>query len=239
MASTIISKRLTINGDAGAVVLDGLDFTGDGYIDVYGCTSLTIKNCRIYNLTATAAKMYWLHVYNDIELKIVVENCFFGNSLKNDVGQVYNMLEPTAKLSTGSSFSKNYWKKECCSHNFINIYGATDNAQIDVNENVFEFCETGIRIGVKGEPACKISLKNNKILSVNTEDPTWAGLALVQPYGKATTTFANMEVELEGNTTITERQFIAYYNDNDLILTKSNLPKVTIDGVVTVPEILH
>lgn len=72
-------KGSAINGDAGAVVLDGLDFTGDGYIDVYGCTSLTIKNCRIYNLTATAAKMYWLHVYNDIELKIVVENCFFGN----------------------------------------------------------------------------------------------------------------------------------------------------------------
>ena len=72
--STVISEKLIINGVGSEVVLDGFDFTSNGYVEVNNASSVVIKNCRIYGIVPVAAKSFWLRVYNDIPVKLVVEN---------------------------------------------------------------------------------------------------------------------------------------------------------------------
>ena len=122
--ATIISEKLTINGEGSNVVLDGFDFTGNGYVDVKNASAVTIKNCRVYGMNlAGATKNYWLHIYNDIPAKLVVENNFFGSNPTSGSNKMYNLIEPNAKLKNGSSVSDNYFVSDCCCHNFMNIYG--------------------------------------------------------------------------------------------------------------------
>ena len=107
--ATIISEKLTINGEGSKVVLDGFDFTGSGYVDVKNASSVVIKNCRVYGMNCEdAVKNYWLRIYNDIPVKLVVENNFFGDNAGTK-GKMYNLIEPTAQLTNGSSISNNYF----------------------------------------------------------------------------------------------------------------------------------
>ena len=105
MATKIIDK-LVIDGKGSAVVFDGLDFTASGYVEVKNAGSITIKNCRVYNLDLVDVKNYWLKIFGDIEVKLVIENCFFGSNPSANGRMVYNLIEPTAKLMNGSSISK-------------------------------------------------------------------------------------------------------------------------------------
>ena len=79
MATKIIDK-LVVDGKGSAVVFDGLDFTASGYVEVKNAGSITIKNCRVYNLDLVDVKNYWLKIFGDIEVKLVIENCFFGSN---------------------------------------------------------------------------------------------------------------------------------------------------------------
>lgn len=228
--ATVISEKLTINGVGSEVVLDGFDFTGNGYVDIKNASSVVIKNCRVYGITPTAAKSFWLRVYNDIPVKLVVENCFFGSNPASGSNKMYNLFEPNAKLENGSSFSNNYFKADCCTHNICNIYGCVDGAIVNVNENYFEL-NNSVRIGVKGDAACIINIKYNFIDSNNpTGSPDYDGIACIQPYGKQTTSFANMRVVLSGNV-LPEGQIIyAYSGSADTMMDETTIPEVIVDG---------
>lgn len=229
--ATKITKPITINGEGKSVVFDGFDFTEEGYIRVINAAEVVVTNCRIYNLSkdpdSTTSKGYWLKTLGDKETKISITYCFFGANNNT----VYNMFELNTKLKNGSSFSNNYFVENSCTHNHINLYGAAEGATIDINNNVFELTG-GVRIGIKQEPVCTINVKGNTVLK--TTDDEWAGLICIQPYGKQTTSFANMTVNIN-NLTIPSKQVAYYYvGSNDTPLpTKESRGKVYIDGVLT------
>ena len=231
--ATIISEKLTINGDGSKVVLDGFDSTGNGYVDVKNASSVIIKNCRVYGMNCEGtAKNYWLHIYNDIPVKLVVENNFFGDNAGTN-GKMYNLIEPTAQFMNGSSISDNYFTAGCCSHNIINVYGVVDNSEININGNVVEMTAGGIRIGVKGDKTCSINVRGNKVLATNpvytAEDQ---GLVTIQPYNKETTSFANMTIAMSCNELPCEQIIYAGYTSKDTVLTSETMPKVIIDGKI-------
>ena len=232
--ATIISEKLTINGEGSKVVLDGFDFTGSGYVDVKNASSVVIKNCRVYGMNCEdAVKNYWLRIYNDIPVKLVVENNFFGDNAGTN-GKMYNLIEPTAQLTNGSSISNNYFTTGCCTHNIINVYGAVDHSEININGNVVEMTAGGIRIGVKGDKTCTINVRNNKVLATNpaytNEDQ---GLVTIQPYGTQTTSFSKMTIAVSGNELPCEQIVYAGYSSKDTDLTDETIPKVIIDGKVS------
>lgn len=228
--ATKITKPITINGEGKSVVFDGFDFTEEGYIRVINAAEVVITNCRIYNLSkdpdSTTSKGYWLKTLGDKETKISITYCFFGANNNT----VYNMFELNTKLKNGSSFSNNYFVEDSCTHNHINLYGAAEGATIDINNNIFELTG-GVRIGIKQEPVCTINVKGNTVLK--TTDDEWAGLICIQPYGRQTTSFANMTVNIN-NLTIPSKQVAYYYvGSNDTPLpTEESRGKVYIDGAL-------
>lgn len=229
--ATVISEKLTINGAGADVVLDGFDFTANGYVEIKHASSVTIRNCRVYGMNVDgAAKNYWLRIYNDIPVKLVVEHSFFGDNL-GESGKMYNLIEPTAQLMDGSSISDNYFTAGCCTHNVINVYGCTEGAAIDINRNVIEMTAGGIRVGVKGEPSCRICIRDNQVLAGNPAyEDCWQGLVTVQPYNQKTTSFANMTIVMSGNELPGEQAIYAYYGTKDLVLTDDVMPKLIVDG---------
>lgn len=79
MAITKITEHLSINGAGKSVVLDGFDFTSNGYVRVTNAAELVIRNCRVYGLNVEGAKKnYWLYADSSAPLKLTVERCFFG-----------------------------------------------------------------------------------------------------------------------------------------------------------------
>lgn len=231
--ATVISEKLTINGVGSEVVLDGFDFTSNGYVDIENASSVIIKNCRIYGMNCEgAAKNYWLHIYNDIPVKLVVENNFFGDNTGTN-GKMYNLIEPTAQLMNGSSISDNYFTASCCIHNFINVYGVVDNSEININGNVVEMTAGGIRVGTKGDKVCVINIRNNKVLATN---PAYAnedqGLVTIQPYNKDTISLTKMTITMSGNELPCEQIIYAGYTSKDTVLNSETMPKVIIDGKV-------
>ena len=236
--ATIISEKLTING--GDVVLDGLDFTGNGYVEVYGADSVTVKNCRVYGMNLPSTKNYWLHIYGDIPVKLVIEHNFFGSNPTSGSNKMYNLIEPTAKLMNGSSVSDNYFVDDCCYHNFMNVYGCENNAIISINNNVVEMTAGGLRIGVKGEPICTINVRNNKVLAIN---PVYSdadqGLITVQGYGFQTTTFKNMTIIASGNELASEQVGYGWDDSGSLELNSDNMPKIILNGKIAEFPIYH
>lgn len=232
--ATVISDKLTINGEGSDVVLDGFDFTSNGYVDIKNAFSVVIKNCRVYGMNCEGAtKNYWLRIYNDVPVKLIVENNFFGDNAGVN-GKMYNLIEPTAQFMNGSSISNNYFTAGCCTHNIINVYGAVDNSEININGNIVEMTAGGIRIGVKGDKTCTINVRNNKVLATN---PTYTdedqGLVTIQPYGTQTTSFSKMTIAVSGNELPCEQIVYAGYGSQDTVLTDETMPKVIIDGKVS------
>lgn len=231
--ATVISEKITINGVGSDIIFDGFDFTANGYIEVKNATSVTVRNCRVYNMNLTAIKNYWLKIYGDIETKLVIENNFFGSNPTSGSNRMYNLIEPTAKLMNGSSISNNYFVDDCCYHNVINVYGCVEQANVNINGNVIAMTAGGIRIGVKGSPVCTINVRDNKVLALNPNySDEGQGIVTIEGYGKETTSFANMAIVMSGNEIPCEQTIYAGYGSNDLILTNNNMPKVIVDGKV-------
>lgn len=240
METTKVTEKLVVNANGGDIVLDGMDFTLNGYVEVSNAASLTIKNCRIYNMNVEAApKNYWLKILGDITTKLTVINCFFGNN-PGTAGVMYNLLEPTAKLMDGSSISENYFKQSCCTHNTINVYGADDNATIHISDNKFEVSAGTVRIGVKGEPVCTIQMDGNYVMAPHPDySEADQGIVTIQPYGKQTTTFANMVINMNNNHSASEQVIYGYSGTNDTLLDETTMPTVLIDGIPVDVAIYH
>ena len=240
MNVTKITELLTIDGVGKEVVLDGFDFTENGYVKVLNAKSVLIQNCRVYGLNVDGAqKNYWFRVDSASPVKVVVRNCFLGDS-KGSNGSMYNLFEPHVVLSDGSSFSENYFTKDCCTHNAVNIYGVAEGAHILVNDNVFEVSAGTVRVGPQGEPHCTIEVSRNKVLA-NNERYTEAdfGIVTVQPYGKQTPTFKNMTVLMDGNSCPSEQLIYGYSGAQDTTLNTENMPTIYVDGEQLQAPIYH
>ena len=228
--ATQLGATFTVDNAEADVVLDGVDFTENGYIVVNNAKSVTIKNARFYGLADTAAKTYPIKISSTNSVKVDIQNCYFGDSPAGTTGQVYNIIEPNAPMKDGSVISNNYFTRGALSHNCISVYQVEEGATIRIENNTFGFSDGTVRIGVQGSPACTFEINNNTVLEIDEGNPTYQGLVLVQPYGKQTATFANMVINMANNTMPCEQQIYTYYGTNDLVLTRENLPQITVDG---------
>lgn len=232
--STKITEKMVIDAANGSIVLNGLDFTKNGYVEIHNANSVVIKNCRVYGLNCEdAAKNYWMKIIGDIPMKLSIVRSFFGDNFGTN-GQLYNLLELNAKLKGDSMISSNWFSSNCCTHNTINIYGADEGAVIYVNNNHFSDVIHQMRIGIKEAPVCKIIANGNdcKVVDTSDEGIEWANLALVQPYGKKTTTFENLEISMKDNKISYDlaEPIVAYFGGGDTPMGITSSPKVIMDG---------
>lgn len=241
MSVTKITEKLTINAPKKDVVLDGFDFTANGYVEVVAAKSVTIRNCRVYALdVSSASKNYWFYVNATDPVKVRIENCFFGDNPSSGSKKVYNLIEPHCTLSDGSGVCENYFADSCCTHNAVNIYGATENSSISVDDNVFEVSAGTIRIGTIGTPTCAIDISRNTVLA---EHPSYGaedqGLVTIQPYGKQTPSFNNMTVTMDDNALPTEQIVYGWYGSSDTTLTQDIMPAIFVNGAEIEAPIYH
>lgn len=237
--TTRITEKMIINADGKDIVLNGLDFTENGYLEIINANSVVVKNCRIYKLNCEdSPKNYWLKVIGDKPLQLKVLNSFFGANPGTN-GKLYNLLEVNAKLKSKSAFSSNYFVNGACSHNTVNIYGADEGASISVNNNYFGNADGSIRIGVKGEPVCTIVAQNNEYNC--PAESEYNNYVFFEPYGKETTTFANMKVIATNNKFIGTGAdpYLAWSGSNDTLLSRESSPKLTADGKETTIPIMY
>lgn len=235
--ATVIMKPLVIDAQGQEIVLDGLDFTADGRITVKNAGKLIIRNCRVYKVNSNAgARTHWLNILGDIETVVDINNNYFDH---NRAG-IYNLLEMTAKLGDGSNISSNFFGPDACSHNTVNVYGAQENANITINNNIFKLTDGTIRIGTKGDVKHSFDIHYNEYKFVGEEADDYCKLVLVQPYGKATTSFANCKIYMDGNV-IPEGlgEAYIYSGSKDTLMDETNIPKIYVNGVKFDAPILH
>ena len=233
---TKFTQPITINADGKHVVFNGVDFSGLALINIANAASITITNCRIYGITGdNSTNKFWLKISGDFPTRLIIERNFFGNNTG-----IYNLLELGCKLGTGSSISYNYFKDGACTHNYVGLYGAQDNATIDINCNYLETSKDGgIRLGVKNDVICKFNINNNKIETETTPGSEWAGLICMQPFGKVTTSMKGWTLYMSNNTVPGEQLIYAYYGSNDLVLTADNIPTLYVNKVKADYPIRH
>ena len=173
--------------------------------------------------------------------KIVFDNNYFGEN-----PGIYNLMELNCAVSDGSSISGNTFVRGAASHNFINLYQLDDNATINIDNNSFD-CgpdTNPIRIAARdvvdpdtGEAHAPrnvvVNIRNNTYTG-QIDYPDWAGILFFQPYGKATSDFSGITVNISGTNTDIE-QLVYYYADptKDAQLldeTGSKMPHVFING---------
>lgn len=166
--------------------------------------------------------------WND-SVKLVIKDCYFGDN----PAAVYNFIEMTTKLADGSEISGNTWTAGSYGHNIINIYGADDNSEININDNIFVKSANAIRVGTRGSVQdCVINMKNNSYDTTDS-DENYAGLFMIQPYAKATTDMSGVTINCDNTINNSGVEQIGYYasGSNDAQLVDAQRPKVYIDKV--------
>lgn len=234
---TVIDGTLIIDGDSD-VKLTGLTFTNNSLIEVKNNGTLTMSNCKVVDVEPDAQKSFIIKSTQANPVKLIIENCYFGTNGTNSIGSIYNGFELNCTLKDGSSISNNYFAAEVCTHNVINIYAVEEGATVYINNNHFEYSGNAIRIGIKGEPTCTIVCDGNSYDATDTVYVDYAGLLLVQPYGKQTTSFANCTIKI--NNTIHSDDLQLYYlyaGAGDTQFTDSNKPIIIVDGVTEVQPV--
>ena len=226
---TVLSGKITSTGEVD-ITLDGVALTGDAVLNIGNASSLTLKNCVIKGIVAPSNRDFLIRTSNGTPTKLVIEGCVFSKFSQVTGKNIYNLFELDCKLKDGSSISNNRFQSGCCNHNDICIYGADENATITIANNVWEKSANAIRIGTKGNPTYTAIFENNEYRSTD-EDPAWAGLLLIQPYVKQTTSMLGTTIKINNTKRNDDGQlFYVYTGKNDLILDSTNAPTVFVDG---------
>jgi len=228
----------TVTGEAGAdIVIKGVAFTENCYINPNGATSVTFKNCKFVESVPNKVQSLLLYdnEYSNNEprtLLLQIEGCYFGTNTTSEDNKMYNLINLYAKIADGSYIKNCYFAKECMTHNIINFYNVEDGATIEISGNHFEKSSNAVRLGFIGHPKCKVIINNNIYDDTDTANPEYAGLLLVQPHGD-TETFEDVEIEMYGNKfTGGEEKQVGYFYPyiRELTLTREQAPKVRTDG---------
>ena len=232
---TIMTGKQLISAGS-SVEINGCTLKEDALIKIGDNPKFALKNTRVGKLVPTNIKDFAILTSKQegktIDMQIV--NNYFMASPSVSGNGIYNLFEMNGVLASGSRFSGNYFEEDAASHNDINIYDVEDGAEIFIENNVWEKSSNGIRIGVKGEPKCTIYIRNNTYYATD-DDPNYAGLLLVQPYKKLTTSFANMTIIMENNRHNDNHQmFYLYAGSEDMQFDEYNVPTIIVDGITKV-----
>ena len=240
---TVCNKPITVNASNGIVIFDGIDFTGEALISLNDAKEVYFKNCRFYKLTPSTKKTMAINSKPSVEMKLVVEKCFFGENPNVGTNAVYHILEGNIKAADGSSFSENYFVKGCNTHNAINFYAVVDGATIGINKNVFEYSGSAVRLGIKGAAKATFLMNGNKYLTTDpSEGGDWAGFLTIQPYGKSTTSWNDVTIKLSNteNKSGMKQLVVFFANSSDTHFDRTkNFPKLYVDGVLQGPDDVH
>lgn len=229
---TIFTGAISIAKNA-KVKLDGLVLTQDAIVSFTDNAEITIENCIVQDLNATTAKDHFVKGWTDTPVKVEVTNCYFGASGKSSNGVMYHIFELTCKLRDGTIFSGNYFEKDACTHNCINLYGIVDDATITIENNTWEYSGNAVRIGFKGSPKGTVNMNSNTYNTTDeSEDGIWAGLVIFQTYAFDTVTFANVRVNI--NKTVHKDTHPVYVHfstkKNGTVLTEEIAPQIYLNG---------
>lgn len=230
---TIISGGISVK-EGGKLEIDGCVLTQEAFLNLAsGASEISVQNCIICGLGGSASKTYFLKGLSTEPTKVTIENCYFGDNPKT-ASKVYNMFEMNFPLRTDSKISGNYFTKDACTHNFINIYGVVDDAVIEINDNVFEYSGSAIRLGAKGSPKnCTININNLTYNSTDeSEDCKWAGMMIVQPYKHDTVSMEGIRVNINNVKRKDTHQLYFVYSSpsTGTLLTEENAPHVFVNG---------
>lgn len=227
---TVLSGTVSCSADT-TVTLDGVVLTEKALLSLGSAKEVTLKNCIITNLNPTAAKSFVVST-GTTPTKLNVSGCYFGTN-KSVGGAFRNTLELNCKLTDGSVIVNNYFEDGCSGNNDICIYDVDEGAHITVENNVWERSANGIRVGTKGDAICTIDIKNNTYHATDENNPEYAGLVLIQPYGSVTTSMKNVTVNILNTThKDNEQVYYLYSGGKDMKFTPETLPTVTLDGEV-------
>ena len=240
---TVCNKPITVNASNGIVIFDGIDFTGEALISLNDAKEVYFKNCRFYKLTPNTKKTMAINSKSSVEMKLVVEKCFFGENPNVGTNAVYHILEGNIKAADGSSFSENYFVKGCNTHNAINFYDVVNGATIGINKNVFEYSGSAVRLGIKGAAKATFLMNGNTYLATDPSDGgDWAGFLTIQPYGKSTTSWNDVTIKLSNteNKSGVKQLVVFFANSSDTHFDRTkNFPKLYVDGVLKGPDDVH
>lgn len=230
---SIIADKITC-GENSDVVIQGVTITEDSLINLDNAKSVTFKNCKFIALNPLSNKSFIISGKDAAETmdktRIMIEGCYFGNNNTDGSKSVYNGLEFGFKLAKGSYIKNCYFAKNCVTHNIINIYSVEDEATIYISGNHFEYSANAIRIGTVGNAKARIVISDNTYDETDP-DTKYAGLLIVQPYGKKTISMHDLRIDIN-NTTKTDGQlYYLYYNENDTEMNEEICPKLYVDGV--------
>ena len=231
----IINNTITCNKNA-SLSVEGCALTNNAYILTDQAKKLELTNVKFVGYTPNGTKSYLVrgNGFKDEPTLLTVSGCYFGKNNNTDEKAIYNMLECNMKLADGSKFENLYFSKDACSHNPINIYDVEEGATIDINNVHFEDVNKGIRIGVIGEPKCTINIDNVSYGVIDPDAEDNYPLICVQPYGRETTSFKNMTINIT-NVKGIDRDKLTYFlysGSNDLELTDENKPKIYVNGIL-------
>lgn len=232
---TVCNKKITVNGAGKKVIFDGMDFTGDALIVLTDATEVKFFNCRFYKLNPTSADTAVMETGASKEIKIVVENCFFGENPDVTENIITRVLDGKVKIADGSSFSKNYFTTGCNNGDTLSFLDIVESATIQIVSNYFEYSGAAIRLGFKGSPTATVKISNNIYFNTDLTDGGDKGcLVKFQPDTSNTTTFNNVTVEMNRNINKTPvpHMVILHAEGSDTKFNKStNYPVVMMDGV--------
>ena len=224
---TIFSESVTLQGKAR---LDGVTLKARPTFT--NVDDVSIVNTRLVGIDVAttgdhlARAVVGLNQWDDV-VTLNIDGCYFG-----DNAGVYNLFECNAQLGDGTSISNNYFTAASCSHNQINVYDVENGATITIKDNTFEKSANAVRVGTKGDKDVNIILDGNGYDATDT-DPDWAGLVLIQPYGKATTSMKDVVIRINNtiNGTTLPQLFYMYEGANDAKLAGADLPTIYVDNV--------
>lgn len=234
-ASETVFEGIVNCADEADVVITGITFTKSPNINIGNAASLTFTNCKFVGIEPTASKSYFIKgAATEAPVLVRFDGCYFGNNENTEVGAQYNLFELNTTLADGSCITNCYFAKDVCTHNVINIYAIEDDAQIVISNNVFEYSANAIRIGTKGSAKGTIVISGNTYIDTDEEYPDYAGLLLIQPYGKSTESFADLTILLDDtvNESGVDQVFYLYCGGGDTQITGDTEPKLYVDGVL-------
>lgn len=225
-----------LTGEKGAdITVSGVTITKSANIKINSAKSIKFKNCRFLDMVPDNAKSNLFYdtfdETNTEGVLLQVENCYFGTNNPGAAGNTYNLFELNSKLADGSYIKNCYFEKSVCTHNVINLYDVVDGATIEISGNYFAYSGNAIRIGFINEPNCTVNILNNKYLETDT-DTDYEGLCFIQPYGKKTTSFKNVTINMTGNKYLGEgevKDIYLYYGKNDTQITEELRPTVYVN----------
>ena len=224
---TKIVEKLTINAPGKNVTIDGIDFTGNGMIEVVAAKSVTVKNCRIYDLASDAVIQYWLSAASGNETKVTLKNCFLGNNGSTETGK-FRTAELN-KLADGSSISENYFKVDSFADHGMAIKGIANGGTFKFNENEFEGFNP-YQVALSGAPTGNFQFNDNKLLGEEVTDPKESGLVEIAIDANAED-LSGITIEADNLETAAELDYPIFGTvTDDATVTKEQVPTINMDG---------